>query len=117
MIITSSTLIITPIPPAVLVIAPMLSAISLGVSGVLGETPPTSVAMDCNLLIPVENRELLEVEDNGVEGEAAFEALALTAPNVRVRTRSPVKRTLVLDIISPLKWWLHFGESTQELVS
>ena len=83
----------------------------------LGETPPTSVAMDCNLLIPVENRELLDVGDNGVGGGAAFEALALTAQNVIVRTSSPVKRPLVLDIISPLKWWIHFEESTQELVS
>ena len=80
-------------------------------------TPPPSYAIDCGLIVPFGKEEMPEVEGDGANVGAAFEAFALTAPNVILRTSSPVKRTLVLDIISPLKWWLHFGESTQELVS
>ena len=108
---------IAPIPPAFLVIAPMFSAISRGVSGELGETPPTSVAIDCGLIVPFGNGEKLEVDGVDANVGAAFEALVPTTPNVILRTNSPVKRTLFLVITSPLKCWLHFGESTKELVN
>jgi hypothetical protein len=117
MIITSMIFTIAPIPPAFLVIVPMFSAISRGVSGELGVTPPTSVAIDCGLIVPFGNGEILKVEGVGANVGAAFEALAPTTPNVILRTSSPVTRILVLFIISPLKCWLHFGESTKDIVN
>ena len=111
------TFTIAPIPPALLVIAPMFSAISFGVSGELGDTPPTSVAIDCGLVVPFGEKETLEVEGDGATVGAALEIDALTAPKAILRTNTPVKRTLFLAIISPLKWLLHFGESTYESFS
>ena len=111
------TFTIAPNPPALLVIAPMFSAISFGVSGELGDTPPTSVAIDCGLVVPFGKKVLPEVEGDGFSVGAAFETDALIAPKAILRTNTPIKRTLFLVIISPSKWLLHFEESTYEVFS